>query len=158
MLPSQTNESAYLAFDLTVDTNAYAAGDLVGGKATINLPPWTLQPGAAFLIQSVGLVDQASQRAPIDFVFFNDDPVGTTFTENAALDIADNDLLKVAGFAALSTYAAFADNSFGQYVGPAIPVILARGATKLYAAGVCRGTPTYAATTDLRLRVGIIRA
>ncbi len=151
-----TQDSAVLEVDLTVDTNAYASGDLIGAKLSLTVPPWAAGDTAGFLIQSVSLKDLAKQNAAIDVVFFHADPSGTTFTDNAALDVADADVSKIAGFAQVLTYASFNDNSYAQAGNLAIPVVMPAGAT-LYACLVSRGTPTYAAS-DLSLRVGIVRA
>ena len=147
---------AVLEVDLTVDTNAYASGDLIGAKLSLTVPYWQAGDTTGFLIKSVSLKDLSKQNAAIDVVFFHANPSGTTFTDNAALDIADADLANVAGFAQVTTYASFNDNSYGQASNLALPVIMPAGAT-LYACLVSRGTPTYAAS-DLSLRVGIGRA
>lgn len=134
------------------DTNIYASGDLIGAKLTL-IP--AVSGGLAGVIRAVSLVDQAKQNAAIDILFFDDDPSGTTFTNNAAIDIADADMTKLVGFAqipATSGYAAFNDNNLGQAQNLFIPFVLDDGKA-LYAALVSRGTPTFAATTDLSLNV-----
>ena len=151
---ADSQESAVLEADLTVDTSAYAAGDLIGAKLSITLPAWATGK-RGFLIQSVSLQDLAKQSAAIDVLFFHADPSGTTFTDNAALDVADADVASIAGFAQLLTYSNFNDNGYAQAGNLALPVVV-DGST-LYACLVSRGTPTYAAS-DLKLRVGIVRA
>lgn len=140
----------------TIDTNIYAAGDLVGGK--LELPNAVAQAGGGGIVRSVALADQAKQSDAIDVLFFDADPSGTTFTNNAALDIADADLPKLIGFQQITSYAELSDNSIGR--GEAdrpLPFVLGAGATSLYAALVARATPTFAAATDLVLRVTIER-
>lgn len=141
-----------------VDTNIYASGDLVGTKITLTSA--TRVATGRGRVVSVTLVDQAKQSAAIDVVFFNADPSGTTFTDNAALDVADADALKFAGHVSIvaGNYAAFADNSAATVAvsGMGIAVQPTDGQT-LYACLVSRGTPTYAAATDLKLSVGIIQ-
>lgn len=148
---------AIVELDVTVEAAAYATGDLIGGKLSLALPDWFATGAAGFLIQSVSVVDQAKQSVALDIVFFNADPSGTTFTENAALDIADADMAKIAGYAQVLSYAAFNDNSFGQAQNLAIPVATVEDGQTLYAAIVSRGAPTFAATTDVKLRVGILK-
>lgn len=154
---AQSQESATLEVDVTVEAAAYAAGDLIGGKLSITVPPWAAGGGAGFLIQSVAVVDQAKQSAALDVLFFNEDPSATTFTENAPLDVADGDMGKIVGFASLSVYTALNDNSFGLIGNLALPCVLAAGGSTLYAAIVSRGAPTFAATTDVKLRIGLVR-
>jgi hypothetical protein len=138
------------------DTAAYAAGDLIGGKLTLSsVVPITAGSG---IIHSVVLADQANQKSKIDVVFFNSDPSGTTFTDQAALDVADADLLKIVGVITIETfyYIAFADNAVATKTSSGLVFKLATGTT-LYACLVSRGTPTFAAATDLQLSVKILQ-
>ncbi len=141
---------------LTVQAAAYASGDLVGGLIRLDNcnPDNTGRRDAGGLIQSVAIADLAAQNITKDVVFFDSNPDGTTFTENAALDIADADLLKIIGVAQVSSWFSFNDNSMGQAVNLAIPFAIA--GAPLYAAIVERGAPTYASTADLHIRVGIL--
>ncbi len=136
------------------DTSAYAAADLIGGKLTLS-PVVVAQAGGG-VIQSLVLADQANQKAPIDVVFFGANPSGTTFTDQATLDIADADVLNIVGVVsvAASDYVSFNDNAVAT-VRPSLAFKLDSGLA-LYAALVCRGTPTYAAATDLQLTVTLI--
>lgn len=135
-------------------TPDYAAGDLIGGKLTIADASFVLGGG---LIQSAILIDQAAQSADIDLIIFNDDPSGTTFTENAALDIADADMLKIAGVIQfLSTgWVAAADNSVNAKHNLAIDY-RPNSNGLLYGAMIARDAFNAAATTDLKLRLGIL--
>lgn len=138
----------------SVDTAIYASGDLIGGKLTIPAPD-------TGKIVSVRLVDQAGQASVIDLVLWSADPSGTTFTDNAALDVADTDMVALIGVVpiAAADYDTFADNrvatvpNYNLVYGP-----LAKGQNggySMYGALVSRGTPTYAAATDLILSIGI---
>lgn len=133
------------------NSTAYASGDLIGGKLSLTgLVPYK---GGRALISSLALSDLAKQNAAIDIVFFNADPTGTTFTNNSALDVADADLPKIAGYFSItaSDYASFNDNSVAT-VKPAISLDT-NGTSVVYAAAVSRGAPTYASATDLQLKV-----
>lgn len=154
----------WLEATLTIDTALYAAGDLMGaaagGTGVASNPielvlPDTWNRAHGYLIQSVALVDLDKENAAIDVVFFNAEPDGTTFTDNAALDVADADMDKVAGVASINTYASFSDNSFGQATN--LGIVVAQPGDTLYACLVARSGPTYTAANDLRLRVGIVR-
>lgn len=143
-----------IAVSPTVDTSIYASGDLIGGKLSIaNAARVAAGSGT---IQGVVLADQAKQDAAIDVVFFSADPTGTTFTDQAALDVADADNLNIIGVIKIlaSDYSDFNDNSNATKSSQGLPFKLASG-TSIYAALVCRGTPTYAAATDLQLKVKI---
>lgn len=143
---------------MVVQAAAYASGDVVGGKLTLEgcNPHIDGSKPAGGLIQSVVITDAAKQSITKDVVFFDADPTNTTFAENGAVDIDDADLAKIIGVAQVSSWFAFNDNSVGQAVNLAIPFVIA--GLPLYAAVVERGAPTYAAVTDLTLRVGILPA
>jgi hypothetical protein len=128
---------------VAVDASTYAAGDLVGAKLTLSnaYPVESKEP----FLHSITVQDLDKQNAELDFVFFDSDPSGTTFTDDAALDIADADLPKVIGFATLtaSDYCDFADSSVGT-VGN-LGIACKPAINTLYCAIVARGTPTYSA-------------
>lgn len=133
---------------LTVDTNAYASGDNVGGKLTITgVPP-------RGIIRRVTLTDLAVQGADLDLIVFTENPSGTTFTDNGAMDIADADITKIAGKLALTTDTAFADSGITEDAGTRDLEYQLTSGTTLYCALISRGTPTYAAS-DLTLRLVI---
>ena len=144
---------------VTVEAAAYATGELVGGKLTLTVPELVAPKfNRGGLVQSVVITDLAKQSVNKDVVFFDVDPSATTFTENAALDINDADLLNIIGVAQVLTWADFSDNSVGQALNLAIPFIIGASGTALFAAIVERGAPTYAGTSDLSIRVGILPA
>lgn len=142
---------------LTVQAAAYATGELIGGKNTL-VGAGRFKNGTG-VIQSLTLVDQANQKVPIDLVVFNADPSNTTFTENGALDVADADMAKITGVISIlaSDYVSFADNAVAsrQGIGQVFQSTEADG--DLYFALVSRGAPTYAATTDLIIKFGILQ-
>lgn len=138
----------------TVDTSAYATGELIGGKLTFSLAVPT-ETSTGYIISAV-IFDKSVQAVDLDLVLFSSDPTGTTFTDQAAFDIADTDLSKVVAvinFGSASRFA-FADNGV-KYVGSlAIP---AKGAPPgtIYGALVSRGTPTFAAAADVTVQLAI---
>lgn len=136
------------------DTNIYASGDLIGGLLTFaNAARVAAGSGT---IQGVVIGDLAKQDSAIDIVFFNANPDGTTFTDQAALDIADADIPKIIGVMKVlaSDYSDFNDNSVATKAPFGLPFKLASG-TSIYACLVCRGTPTYASASDLTPKVKI---
>ena len=138
---------------VTVEAAAYATGELVGGKLTLSGPSTHF----GGLIQSVVITDLAKQSVDKDVVFFDTDPSNTTFTENSAFDPDDTDLLNKIGVVQVLDWFAYNDSSSGQAINLAIPFIV-DGGSALFAAIVERGAPTYAGTSDLSIRVGILLA
>lgn len=134
------------------DTSAYASGDLIGTKLTFDVSKLT--PGKDYLVQSVSIVDQNKQNAALDLYLFDRNPTGTTFTDQAAFDCGDADMEKVVGPISITTYASNNDNSNGSANNLALPLSIPTGA--LYGALVSRGTPTYAAATDIVVLLRLI--
>lgn len=131
---------------------AYTAGDSVGGKLTLTNALGSNNKG---IVREIVLVDQAKQNAAMTLLFFSADPSGTTFTDNGALDVADADMSKIIGKVniAAGDYAGLADNSVASVASLAIPL---EGADRtIYAHLFTTGTPTFAASTDVVLKIYI---
>jgi len=135
----------------TCDTNIYASGDLIGGKLSLAINK------ANGIIQTITLADKANQKSALDVVFFVADPSATTFTDQAAFDVDDADLLKIAGRKSIAAtdYVSYNDNAEAT-VNASIAFQLTSDITTLYACIVSRGTPTYASASDLQLRVTVV--
>ena len=135
-----------------VDTNIYAANDNVGGKLTFsNIVRAQVYSGE---VRSVTITDLGGDSANLNLILFNADPTATTFTNNAATDIADADLDKIVCVVPVTTHYAFADNgaSTAVYVGCAFEL---SNATTLYGALVATGTPTLDAVDALTVKLTI---
>lgn len=145
----------------TVDTSAYQTGELVGGKLTFTGALKTIT-GTGYLV-SVNMMDQSAQAVDFDVVIFREDPTGTTFTDQAAFDVADADTSKIIAVVQLgsATRFAFADNSVHFIGSLAIPVQATNSgggiAGTLYGALISRGTPTFTAATDVKITIGVSR-
>lgn len=143
----------------TISTSAYADGDALGDKLTFTA---ALQSSTATgYVISIMVTDLAGTTEDIDLVLFRTDPAATTFTDNAALDIADADLSKVmavVNFGSANRFA-FNDNGVKYVASLAIPVEGKTTASALsrtfYGALVSRGTPTFAGTSDVSVTLGI---
>lgn len=134
-------------------TTPYSAGDLIGNKLTLSglYPVATADP----VMTQVTVQDLSNQKSAMTIVLFESDPANTTFTDNAALDIADADLPKIIGIVGIapSDYVSFADNA----VATVLSLQMATPAVNtLYACILCGGTPTYAAN-ELSLAFGMAR-
>lgn len=110
---------------------------------------------AGFKLEAIAVSDKAAQSSQLDLVIFSGDPSATTFTANNALDVDDADLVRILNVINIpaANYAAFADSTVAS-VRLTVPLTLkpANGTDSiLYVALVCRGTPTYVATTDVQL-------
>ena len=143
------------AVPAVVGAVAYAAGDNIGGKLTFNIPNFGAGLATGFVLKSVVVTDLSGQAAALDLLLFDEDPSGSTFTDNAAQAIADADLVKSVGFVQITSYAALATSAIGRgEINRDIPIIAGAGA-QLFGAVVARGTPTYVSVVDLRVRLGL---
>ena len=156
---AQAGRTKFVAASPTADTAIYASGDLIGGKLTFTNAVRS-SVGSGYVV-SVTITDLSAQASDLDLVLFKSDPTATTFTDQAALDIADADVPKVLGvvsFASSSRYA-WVDNGVKHTASLLIPVRAETSAglpnTSLYGALVSRGTPTFSASGDLTVTLAI---
>ena len=135
--------------------HTYAAGQLVGGKITLTgvVNPSRRDP----VLCAVTVQDLTKQNSALNLIFFDANPAATTFTDNAAFDLADADITKVIAIApvAASDYVSLNDNSVGCARNLALPIESAAGDGDMYMCVICAGAPTYAAN-ELSLVLQIV--
>lgn len=144
----------------TVTAGAYTSGQDMGGLLTFTNA--LRSSSRAGLVTAVNVVDLAAQTADLELVLFNDNPSGSTFTDNATLTIAAADIPKIAAVVSLSTSSRFSWGSLRgvKYLGSlSLPVqggqSTGTSSPTLYGALVSRGTPTQASTSDIKVTVCI---
>ena len=107
------------------------------------------------LIHSIAVADLARQGADIDFLFF-DDAIASAPAANAPFALVDADAAKFIGMMQLTADSLLVDNAVG-FIQPVAPIPFIAAGTSLWMVAVVRGTPTYAAATDVTVRVVIER-
>lgn len=132
----------------TVTAGGYSAGDVVGGPLDFGVVPQGL-------LRAVIVVDEAKQAGAYQLALFRSVP--TTILDNGAAAIADADVKNMVGAIHLTDTAGadkfdFADNKVYVRQGLALPVV---PGTNLYGYLICLGTPTYAATTDVKITIAV---
>lgn len=139
----------------TIDTNAFAAGDALGGLLTFPMP---FRQG---LIKTVQIIDDHLQNAKIDLLLFGGE-APTAGTNNAAYSLATADLNKllcVVTFEA-ADYKGFTTYSVAHKELGGVPYAnqtkVTPGDANLYGQLVIREIKTYNAATDIRVRVGML--
>ena len=146
-----------VAVDLTVDTDAYDNGDVIGGLLTAAVN--NIQGGG--FIQKVQLVDDAAQSEPLMLYVYDDAP--HTIADGAAFAPTDADNLHLLGRVSIAAadyytqgdgkvvslpgYDYEADGDHQEYIHFDNP---ANGKLRLYLVAN-GGTPDYVAETDLHL-------
>lgn len=154
---AQAIDSRITTVTPAVDTSAYATGEVVGGLLTFTdaVRPTT---GAGILI-AAGISDKSAQAQDLELVIFESSPSASTLTDQAAFDPADADISKIVAVISFGSGSrfAFSDNGF-KYVGSLAYPVRARDASglvsgTLYGVLVSRGTPTFAAASDVSVRI-----
>ena len=138
-----------------IEAAAYSVGDLVGGK--MELLDVVKQRGGGGVIQNLVITDKSPQGRTVDVVLFDADPVNTTFTERAALDVDDADVTKVIGVIRCDTKIDIGV-LVNQVSDLAMPFVLPVGGTSLFAAIILRQAADYLSTSDLTLHFSIYEA
>lgn len=141
----------------TVDTNAYASGDLLFDS--VEIPAAVRVNGGTCILQSVTLLDDADQGVAMTLIFAN---AATDFgAANSAPDPDDTEAGTVIGHVAIAA-ADYVDLGASKVACiKNIGLLMQAGAatTSLYVAGVnSTGTPTYAAADDLHIQLGFLRS
>lgn len=141
----------------TLDTNIYADGDqMCSGSILLDEVLDNTKGTGAVL--SVTVIDKDKEAAPFDILFFNSDPTIVS-SNNAALDISDSEMAsKFLGRIEIASadYSNLANCSVATI--SQVGLLLQGSATSrdLYIVLQCRGTPTYTASSDLQIKIGIL--
>lgn len=140
----------------TLDTNAYAAGDLLFDSTEIASA--VRANGGTAILQSITMLDKADQGVDMTLVFAN---VATDFgTLNAAPDPDDTESGTVIGHVAVFSgdYVDLGANRVACVRNVGLMLKAGAATTSLYVAGINgTGTPTYAAS-DLVIQFGFMRS
>lgn len=136
-----------------VDTSAYQSGD--------NLDVILVAKGALAaegLLTSIVVVDVDNEGIQIDFVFFDTAPTGT-YTKNGASAIDAADTSKIIGKASIliTEYITIGTDKIGTTANPVNIQLPARATNDLHILAIARGTPTFAAATDVIFKFGVLR-
>lgn len=141
---------AVYKFAPTIDTAAYATGDVIGGKQTLvgaaNRAGW---------IFSIMVFDDDSESDQIDFFFFRDSLTGT-YADNGAFTLHADDKANLIGvYSVLATdyIAAGSDATIASVQTKVIPFNATQD--NLFVVPVIRANTTFTAATDLRYEIGI---
>ena len=135
---------------ITVDTNAYSAGDSIGGKIT--LTDAMRVSGGTGVLSGITLVDRANQKPALEIFLFESDPSAATITDQSAFAFSTDDTKLVAKVIVTADDWTTIDSKAVADLANLNRVVAASGSKNLYAAIVATGTPDFAAATDLKAR------
>lgn len=143
-----------ITITLSLDTNAYAAGDVLFD--TQEIASAVRVNGDSCILQSIHVIDIDKQSKEMDLLFFN---ANTSLgAENSTPDIDDTEVLTTLGKVNIpsSAYIDLGINSVATLTG--IGLVLKAGAatTSLWVAGITRGTPTHSAS-GVKIIFGLLR-
>jgi hypothetical protein len=137
---------------IAIGTDAYTANDVVGGLITVTLDSLS----GSMWIMDVIITDDDDEKAAFTLWIF--DALPTAFADDAAFAPVIGDLDKCVGKIAINTgdYTTVNGNAWAKSTPTEGAITMhAEETNKFYAYLVCVGTPTYTATTDLKLRFGV---
>lgn len=151
VVEAQTNGTS-ISLTPTVTAGAYVANDAVGGLLTFTNAARLTAGGG--VIKDVLLLDDAGQDASLELWLFN--ATFTAMSDNAAWNPSQADLRKLVAIISIpagSYFDAGTESAARVEVSQRYDV----AATSLFGQLVTRGTPTYAATDDVTVIIGLLQ-
>lgn len=147
--------------------SAYAAGDLIGGKLTLNIDRFFQQAAGRFgkaentirsgMIRNLTVLDHDQHREGFTLFLFASDPTSTAFTENVRFDPSSKDFHDIIGSIRVnsSVYCNVQSRAVG-HIANVGQIFRTQSGQNLYAALVARdGSRTYSNSAALTLKLGI---
>lgn len=142
-------ESAVVDLVLSLDTGAYASGDVLAD--TQELTDVFRTSGGTGIIHSILVQDDDDQAQALDIIIL--DANTTIGTENSAVTMADNDDILGSVEVATSDYVDMANSQHACKTN--VGIVVKGIGRSLYVAAVSRGTGTYTAS-GITLRFGLL--
>ena len=135
----------------TVTAGAYSANDVVGGLLTFT--DAVRATGGHGQIHSITFTDLGVTANVLNLWLFDTAPA--TIADNGAFDPSDAELLTLVGVVqiAAADYLIATDNQAAMKLN--VGLVFNCAATTLYGYLECVGTPTYASTADIKLRIQV---
>jgi hypothetical protein len=144
---------------ITTSDPAYSSGDQI---ATVLEIENAFVDGVGLKLESVSLIDKGDQKAPIDILFFDDEPIVSS-ADNSPVDISSTQLEKCIGILSLqsSDYKTIKASTNAIATKSNINLILKNkralpnGASTLWVLLISRGSPDWTAGENLILKLGM---
>jgi hypothetical protein len=147
---------------ISTDTAIYAPLDVIGAAATsgvVTITGAARESGGTGVIETISLFDDDNEKSPISLLFFDAAPASGTYTANGALALSAGDKAKYIGRVNIyaSDYETLGGDAFVCLRGVGLAFKCSGSADLFMIPLVSSGTPTYTASTDLQMALGILQ-
>ena len=141
---------------LTTDVEEHADNDVIA--QSIEIPNAVAVKGGSAIIQSVMLLDEDDEAPSVDLIFQTDN-TALASDEGEAINISDANARDILGFVNVSNYTDLIGCQVAVKTNIGLVVKAASTTKSIWVHAVNRsgGTYTPAATTDLKMRIGIVK-
>jgi hypothetical protein len=145
---------------LTTDAEAHADGDVIAQQ--IEIPNAVSVNGGAAIIQSIMLLDEDDEAPTVELLFsqvnsaITDDEANSIGASTADLDETFRSFL---GAITVSSWSDLVDSQLGIKTNIGLVVKAASDTTSIYVHAINRSGSNYtpAATTDIKMRIGMVK-
>lgn len=141
---------------LTTDDEAHGNNDVIA--QSIEIPNAVAVEGGSAIIQSIMILDEDDEAPSIDLIFQTDN-TALASDEGEIVNISDENARDILGFVNVSNYTDLLNCQVGIKTNIGLVVKAASTTKSIFVHAVNRsgGTYTPAATTDLKMKIGIIK-
>ena len=155
---AKLNSMAVDLIDVTLTTDAEAHGNNDVIAQSIEIPNAVAVEGGSAIIQSIMILDEDDEAPSIDLIFQTDN-TALASDEGEIVNISDANARDILGFVNVSNYTDLLNCQVGIKTNIGLVVKAASTTKSIFVHAVNRsgGTYTPAATTDLKMKIGIIK-
>ena len=141
---------------LTTDAEAHADNDVIA--QSIEIANAVAVEGGSAIIQSIMLLDEDDEAPRVDLIFQTDN-TALASDEGEAINISDTNARDILGFVNVSNWSDLIGCQIAVKTNVGLVVKAASDTKSIYVHAVNRsgGTYTPAATTDLKMRIGVVK-
>ena len=155
---AKLNSMAVDLIDVTLTTDAEAHGNNDVIAQSIEIPNAVAVEGGSAIIQSIIILDEDDEAPSIDLIFQTDN-TALASDEGEVVNISDADARDILGFVNVSNYTDLVGCQVATKTNIGLVVKAASTTKSIFVHAVNRsgGTYTPAATTDLNMKIGIVK-
>ena len=155
---AKLNSMAVDLIDVTLTTDAEAHGNNDVIAQSIEIPNDVAVEGGSAIIQSIIILDEDDEAPSIDLIFQTDN-TALASDEGEVVNISDADARDILGFVNVSNYTDLVGCQVATKTNIGLVVKAASTTKSIFVHAVNRsgGTYTPASTTDLKMRIGIVK-